>query len=222
MPQTNQSTVYVELGGVNHYVNETQLENPDFGYDIQMFNFQSNQRTITIRFNLFTNLPTTSVINTPPQYFNHYPNNQLYINNNEYHQPHHQRRTSPQYGNRATNAISTTPNVQQKQKFSNKHSRVDKDHQSHRNNREDSSPYEDEGPNNHSYIGVTHNEREKRVKERMIGYCFDKVQQWRKYYKEGIPNERGVRMRVNLDQAAEYVGLSRKTLDDYHQQFKKA
>lgn len=33
--------------------------------------------------------------------------------------------------------------------------------------------------------------REKRVKERKIGYVYDRVQEWRKYYESGVPNENG-------------------------------
>ena len=33
--------------------------------------------------------------------------------------------------------------------------------------------------------------REKRVKERKIGYVYDRVLEWRRYYEMGVPNENG-------------------------------
>ena len=57
--------------------------------------------------------------------------------------------------------------------------------------------------------------REKRVKERTIGYVREKVVEWRKYYKQGYTDLNGEFVKMNLDLAANMVGLSRKTLDDY-------
>ncbi|KAL4453177.1 hypothetical protein ABPG74_015408 [Tetrahymena malaccensis] len=64
--------------------------------------------------------------------------------------------------------------------------------------------------------------REKRVKERKIGYVYDRVMEWRKYYETGFQNEQGRLIKVNLDVAASMVGLSRKTLDDYYKYIRKA
>jgi len=41
-------------------------------------------------------------------------------------------------------------------------------------------------------------------------------------YEEGYPDEQGELVKVNLDVAASMVGLSRKTLDDYYAQLRKA
>lgn len=64
--------------------------------------------------------------------------------------------------------------------------------------------------------------REKRVKERRIGYVYDRVMEWRRYYEIGFVNEQGRLQKVNLDVAASLVGLSRKTLDDYYKYIRKA
>ena len=64
--------------------------------------------------------------------------------------------------------------------------------------------------------------REKRVKERKIGYVYDRVQEWRRFYETGVPSESGKLQKVNLDVAASMVGLSRKTLDDYFKYIRKA
>ncbi|KRX03925.1 hypothetical protein PPERSA_12130 [Pseudocohnilembus persalinus] len=63
--------------------------------------------------------------------------------------------------------------------------------------------------------------REKRVKERTILYVLKKVVKWRKVYDKSVKGQDTSNMNVeqyrtaNLKQAAEYVQLSRKTLDDY-------
>lgn len=64
--------------------------------------------------------------------------------------------------------------------------------------------------------------REKRVKERAIGYVLEKVKEWRNLFKNGIADQRGNVKKVNLDVAASMVGLSRKTLDDYYKYIRKA
>ncbi|EGR32723.1 hypothetical protein IMG5_072670, partial [Ichthyophthirius multifiliis] len=75
-------------------------------------------------------------------------------------------------------------------------------------------------------IGNTNQEqqrpREKRVKERQIQYVKEKVDEWRKLYQNGYTNQKGENLKLNLDLAASMVGLSRKTLDDYFSQIKKA
>ncbi|KAL4482134.1 hypothetical protein ABPG72_014947 [Tetrahymena utriculariae] len=70
---------------------------------------------------------------------------------------------------------------------------------------------------NHKHIP-----REKRVKERQISYVKGKVDEWRNLYDNGFTNSRGEIEKVNLDVAAQIVGLSRKTLDDYYAQLRKA
>ena len=64
--------------------------------------------------------------------------------------------------------------------------------------------------------------REKRVKERTIDYVRCKVIEWRKFYKQGFLDSNGEMVKMNLDVAANMVGLSRKTLDDYYSQINKA
>lgn len=48
----------------------------------------------------------------------------------------------------------------------------------------------------------------KRVKERGIGEVREKIAKWRKLHEEGD--------KLNLDKAADIIGISRKTLDDYN------
>eukprot|EP00825_Cyclidium_porcatum_P049082 TRINITY_DN8403_c0_g1_i2.p1 TRINITY_DN8403_c0_g1~~TRINITY_DN8403_c0_g1_i2.p1 ORF type:complete len:187 (-),score=46.16 TRINITY_DN8403_c0_g1_i2:165-725(-) len=56
--------------------------------------------------------------------------------------------------------------------------------------------------------------QEKRIKERVIGEVMEKVAEWRKLHEEGEM--------LNLDKAAEIIGISRKTLDDYNLQMRRA
>ena len=53
-----------------------------------------------------------------------------------------------------------------------------------------------------------------RHKERSIGFIIEKVSQWRKLY-NGYTDEKGELKRVSLEEAAEMVGVSKKSLDDY-------
>ena len=64
--------------------------------------------------------------------------------------------------------------------------------------------------------------RNKRVKERCIGEVFEKVTKWRKLFDDGITTDRGVSKKINLEVAASMIGISRKTLDDYYLQIKRA
>lgn len=48
------------------------------------------------------------------------------------------------------------------------------------------------------------------MNERPIGYVVDKVAEWRKIFIDGRSNER-----LSLVEAAELVGISKKSLDDY-------
>ena len=57
-------------------------------------------------------------------------------------------------------------------------------------------------------------ESEARRRERRIGYIIEKVHAWRKLY-NGFYNENGEHTRYSLDQAAELLGISKKSLDDY-------
>lgn len=57
-------------------------------------------------------------------------------------------------------------------------------------------------------------ESEARRRERRIGYIIEKVHAWRKLY-NGFYNENGEHTRYSLDSAAELLGISKKSLDDY-------
>ncbi len=56
---------------------------------------------------------------------------------------------------------------------------------------------------------------EKRIKERDIEFVREKVTEWRKIHEES-------NNKMNLDQAAKMVEISRKTLDDYSLQLRRA
>jgi hypothetical protein len=58
------------------------------------------------------------------------------------------------------------------------------------------------------------NEKSKRSKERKIGYIIEKVFLWRKLY-NGFIDESGNLVKLTLEEAAERVGISKKSLDDY-------
>ena len=62
---------------------------------------------------------------------------------------------------------------------------------------------------------------EKRVKERSICYVVKKVQDWRRCYEVGVDNPETGRRKLSLDESANYVRLSRKTLDDYYAQIRR-
>lgn len=61
-------------------------------------------------------------------------------------------------------------------------------------------------------VGTKH--KEKRTKERKIGFIIEKVNAWRKLY-NGFYNENGEHTRYSLDQAAKIINISKKSLDDY-------
>lgn len=72
---------------------------------------------------------------------------------------------------------------------------------------------------NHDKIDEKHqntniNENCRRSKERKIGFIIEKVYLWRKLY-NGITDENGVKIQLTLDEAAEKVGIAKKSLDDY-------
>lgn len=73
--------------------------------------------------------------------------------------------------------------------------------------------YEEEKKEN---ISINH--EKKRIKERVIGDVIEKVVLWRKMH-EGI-EENGKKIQIPLDVAAQRVGISKKTLDDYLFQIK--
>jgi hypothetical protein len=53
-----------------------------------------------------------------------------------------------------------------------------------------------------------------RGRERNIGYVIEKVTQWRRLY-NGYYDENFNHFRMSLEKAAERVGVSKKSLDDY-------
>ena len=53
-----------------------------------------------------------------------------------------------------------------------------------------------------------------RNKERSIGFIIEKVTQWRKLY-NGYYDDKNELKRMSLEQAANEVGVSKKSLDDY-------
>ncbi|CAG9312445.1 unnamed protein product [Blepharisma stoltei] len=54
----------------------------------------------------------------------------------------------------------------------------------------------------------------RRTKERKIGYIIDKVSKWRRLY-NGITDENGDFVKMTLENAANKVKISKKSLDDY-------
>ena len=61
---------------------------------------------------------------------------------------------------------------------------------------------------------------QKRTKERKIGFIIEKVSLWRKLY-NGMPDHTGKTIRYSLEEAANLVGVSKKSLDDYLSQLRK-
>ncbi|CAG9311095.1 unnamed protein product [Blepharisma stoltei] len=53
----------------------------------------------------------------------------------------------------------------------------------------------------------------RRTKERKIGFIIEKVSSWRKLYQGNLEDE--VSVKLDLDEAAGQVGVSKKSLDDY-------
>lgn len=54
----------------------------------------------------------------------------------------------------------------------------------------------------------------RRTKERKIGFIIKKVLKWRQLY-NGVPDEKGSQVRCSLEDSAQKVGISKKSLDDY-------
>ncbi|KAM3132305.1 hypothetical protein pb186bvf_015635 [Paramecium bursaria] len=61
----------------------------------------------------------------------------------------------------------------------------------------------------------------KRIKERYVFEAMEMVERWRNIY-ETRYIENGRIVKFTLDQAAEQVGVPRKTLEDYYYQLKRA
>ena len=57
--------------------------------------------------------------------------------------------------------------------------------------------------------------KQKRTKERKIGEILDKVLQWRRLYTGVIDPATGQTIKMSLEEAAQRVGISKKSLDDY-------
>ena len=58
------------------------------------------------------------------------------------------------------------------------------------------------------------NNKNKRAKERKIGYIIKTVYMWRKMYC-GFIDDKGKHVKLNLEEAADKIGISKKSLDDY-------
>ena len=63
------------------------------------------------------------------------------------------------------------------------------------------------------------NANSKRAKERKIGYIIKKVYLWKKLY-EGIVDRNGLKIKMTLQDAAEKVSISKKSLDEYLNQIR--
>lgn len=61
---------------------------------------------------------------------------------------------------------------------------------------------------------ITNQNASRRTKERKIGFIVERVSQWRNLYK-GILDSCGELNKLALDDAADQVGISKKSLDDY-------
>ena len=78
------------------------------------------------------------------------------------------------------------------------------------------------GNNNNNNINNSNNLSDKRVKERYIEKVREKVSEWRAMHETGFRDKDGNIQKLNLDHAANYIGISRKTLDDYYLQLRRA
>ena len=57
--------------------------------------------------------------------------------------------------------------------------------------------------------------KKRRTRIRRIGDVIDKVTQWRKYH-QGYVTESGSEIKMTLSEAAKYIGIPKKSLDDYY------
>jgi len=73
---------------------------------------------------------------------------------------------------------------------------------------------EEENDNNEENQNFFINKKSKRSKERKINYIIEKVLLWRKLY-NGVEDEKGNTFKLTLEESAEKVGISKKSLDDY-------
>ncbi|CAD8141556.1 unnamed protein product [Paramecium pentaurelia] len=74
----------------------------------------------------------------------------------------------------------------------------------------------------HTSTSITNKHQSfKRVKERLVCEAIEKVERWRLMFTEGLQTNNGEIIKVTLNQAAEIVGIPKKTLEDYTQLFKK-
>ncbi|CAD8204534.1 unnamed protein product [Paramecium pentaurelia] len=71
------------------------------------------------------------------------------------------------------------------------------------------------------YISEFQSVDSKRVKERLVESAYNKVQIWRKIFLEGLINEQGEKQYYSLKEAAKFVGVPKKTLEDYTSIFNK-
>ena len=74
----------------------------------------------------------------------------------------------------------------------------------------DEEKNEEKSENNFKELGL----KTRRAKERKIGSVIKKVYIWRKLY-TGFQDEQGRSIKLTLDEAANKVGISKKSLDDY-------
>ena len=81
---------------------------------------------------------------------------------------------------------------------------------------QDQSDYEPSLNNEDCSRGSKEEEREEKQfgRERTIGYVVEKVTQWRRLY-NGFYDENFYHHRMSLEAAAQRVGISKKSLDDY-------
>ncbi|CAD8182755.1 unnamed protein product [Paramecium octaurelia] len=71
------------------------------------------------------------------------------------------------------------------------------------------------------YISEFQDVDSKRVKERLVESAYNKVLVWRKIFQEGLINEQGEKQHYSLKEAAKFVGVPKKTLEDYTSIFHK-
>lgn len=83
-------------------------------------------------------------------------------------------------------------------------------------NRSHSSSFDQENEDDSSQknLNIKSATKCRRTKERKIGYIIKKVLKWRQYY-NGIPGAGGNPVRCSLEESAQKVGISKKSLDDY-------
>eukprot|EP00826_Nyctotherus_ovalis_P065253 TRINITY_DN9586_c0_g2_i2.p4 TRINITY_DN9586_c0_g2~~TRINITY_DN9586_c0_g2_i2.p4 ORF type:complete len:108 (-),score=40.22 TRINITY_DN9586_c0_g2_i2:152-475(-) len=61
--------------------------------------------------------------------------------------------------------------------------------------------------------------KRERIKTRRIGQVIDQVAAWKKYY-NGHTDYHGKQIKLSLNEAAEKVGVPKKSLDDYYLQLR--